>query len=134
MNGTSCRKGIVLLALACGLGGVGRGLSLAAEPESEGERTAVEVAAADVDGEALFLVNCRVCHGTKGTAGTPLAHNENLADARHVARTIIIGPGYMTAFGDHLDDEQIAAVATYVRSSWGNSFGAVDANEVAAAR
>ena len=40
----------------------------------------------------------------------------------------------MTAFGEHLDDAQIAAIATFVRNSWGNDYGPVTPDEVAAAR
>jgi mono/diheme cytochrome c family protein len=86
------------------------------------------------EGAALYLVNCRQCHGTRGTAGVPLASSERIGDADHVVTTIITGPGYMAAFGDHLDDAQIAAITTYVRNSWGNEFGLVEPEDVAALR
>lgn len=89
---------------------------------------------AEVPGQDLYLVNCRLCHGTNGTAGMPLAGNASLEDGAYVARTIIEGRGYMTPFGEHLTDEEIAAVATFVRTEWGNDFGAVDAAVVASAR
>ena len=40
-------------------------------------------------------------------------------------------PLTMPAFDWKLTDEQIAAVATYVRSSWGNRGGPVSASDVA---
>lgn len=86
------------------------------------------------EGQTLYLVNCRMCHGTRGTAGAPLAGNAKLESAEYVAHTIITGPGYMTPFGDHLDDEQIALVATFVRNSWGNAYGPVSADAVAPLR
>ncbi len=39
----------------------------------------------------------------------------------------------MPGFGG-LSDDEVAAVATFVRSSWGNEFGPVTAAEVAAER
>jgi hypothetical protein len=40
----------------------------------------------------------------------------------------------MPAFGQKLNDREIAAVATYIRNSWGNHFGPVSANTVAQVR
>jgi mono/diheme cytochrome c family protein len=42
--------------------------------------------------------------------------------------------GAMPPFGDQLNDAEIAAVLTYVRSQWGNNAPALDQNFVAAAR
>jgi mono/diheme cytochrome c family protein len=44
------------------------------------------------------------------------------------------GRGGMPAFRNDLDDEQIAATLTYVRSAWGNAASAVPATLVAATR
>ena len=85
-------------------------------------------------GNALYLRNCRLCHGTNGTSGKPLRLNENLRDADYVASVILYGPGYMTGFADHLSDAEIALIATYVRNSWGNAFGEMADEEVAALR
>lgn len=85
-------------------------------------------------GQELFVVNCRQCHGTKGTAGAPLKGNDNLEDPDFVVTTILTGPGYMTGFADHLDDEQIALLATFVRNSWGNGYGPVSPEAVAGLR
>lgn len=82
-------------------------------------------------GEGLFRANCRQCHGSKGTAGVPLKNNEKLADAYYLTGTILTGPGYMTGFAEHLDDGRIAAIASFVRSSWGNDYGAVLPQDVA---
>ena len=126
MRGTFGRSGIaatVLLALGAAAPGIGEAIA------EEGS-----VAEMMKEGEGLFLVNCRQCHGTKGTAGTPLANNAKLEDPVYIGKTIITGPGYMTAFADHLDDEQIALIATFIRNSWGNEYGPVTADEIAAAR
>ena len=42
--------------------------------------------------------------------------------------------GVMTAWESMLSDEQIAAIATYERSSWGNTGSAVTPAQVAAVR
>lgn len=86
------------------------------------------------EGETLYLKNCRMCHGSKGTSGKRLAGNENLADAQYVAGTILVGPGYMTGFAEHLSDEEIALITTYVRNAWGHGYGLVQAAEVAPLR
>jgi mono/diheme cytochrome c family protein len=51
-----------------------------------------------------------------------------------VAHVILNGRGGMPKFGGDLTDEQIAAIATYVRAAWGNAAGAVTAQTVAAER
>ena len=43
-------------------------------------------------------------------------------------------PGFELDFGLGMDDEQVAALATYVRNSWGNKGPAVDAKDVAKQR
>jgi len=40
----------------------------------------------------------------------------------------------MPAFGGQFDDQQVAAIVTYIRNSWGNDFGPVSPDEVAAKR
>lgn len=85
-------------------------------------------------GEMLFTRNCRQCHGSKGTAGVPLKENANLEDGSYVAGVILVGPGYMAAFADVLSDEEIAAIATYSRNSWGNDYGVVTPGDVAEMR
>ncbi|MBN9057449.1 MAG: c-type cytochrome, partial [Rhizobiales bacterium] len=98
-------------------------------------------------GAAIYFDNCSACHVSDGI-GVPRffpplsgSGNVNNPDATTVIRVILEGaravptkthpsPLTMPAFGWKLDDDGIAAVATYVRSSWGNSGGAVEADEV----
>lgn len=40
----------------------------------------------------------------------------------------------MPGFADRLSDDEVAALATFVRSGWGNKAAAVSAGDVAAAR
>ena len=83
-------------------------------------------------GRTLFIDNCAVCHGTRGTGGPGfpnLAAKARLwgGDPETIAETIRIGinstneetrVSQMMAFGRDgvLDDKQIRAVAAYVRS------------------
>ncbi|WP_373356065.1 glucose/sorbosone family PQQ-dependent dehydrogenase [Pseudoroseicyclus sp. CXY001] len=111
-----------------------------AAPMDEGTETA-EVTDASIAemvriGEAKYGINCVSCHGVEGEGdeGVKLAGNENLASAEYVAETLVHGFGYMPPFGSTLDDESIAQVGTYIRNSFGNEFGIVTVEEVAAAR
>lgn len=88
------------------------------------------------DGAALYEQNCAVCHGAEGEGGSgpALANNDNLEEpAYHISRVLNGGAG-MPAFADQLTNEQIAAIATFQRTSWGNDFGEVTAAQVAQAR
>ncbi|SDE03776.1 c-type cytochrome [Ruegeria marina] len=86
------------------------------------------------EGAALYKKNCRFCHGTNGTSGKRLAGNEMLADSDYVATVILTGPGYMTPFEEHLSDEEIALITTYVRNAWGHAYGPMQADDVAQLR
>ena len=99
----------------------------AAVPASLPEGVTPEMMA---EGETLFMKNCRKCHGMRGKAGVPLSGNENIADPAYIAAMIINGRGYMPALGEHLTDEQIAAIGTFARNSWGNAFGPVTPQDV----
>ena len=88
-------------------------------------------------GEQIFMQNnCFVCHGQQGFGGVgPALRNDpflKLGD--HVVGHILMGRGVMPPFGDKLDDRQVAAVATYIRNSWGNHFGDVSPEQVAQIR
>jgi len=81
---------------------------------------------------------CVGCHGDQGQ-GRPrvapaLAKNPHLQDADHVLRQILLGRNAMPPFGPILSDEQIAKVASFIRSNWGNSYPPVGLDAVAAIR
>jgi mono/diheme cytochrome c family protein len=107
--------------------------------------------AAATDGATVFETNCSSCHQTSGLGlpGTfpPLAHNPVVAgDPSRVIHIVkdgltgqisVKGVGYngeMPAWGQALSNSDIAAVITYVRSSWGNAASAVTPAQVAAAK
>lgn len=98
-------------------------------------------------GRAIYFDNCSACHVSDGSGVprffAPLAGSGkvNNLDATTVIRVILEGaravpthahpsPLTMPAFDWKLDDEQIAAVASYVRASWGNRAPPVTAGEV----
>ena len=87
-------------------------------------------------GRGAFSSNCAACHGStgEGESGPSLVGNELLSDTNEIARTVIKGFSYMPPFGDVLTDVQIASILTYVRTSWGNDYGLVTPEEVAANR
>lgn len=95
--------------------------------------------AADPAGEGLFVANCSACHQRNGQ-GIPQAFPALAGDAlvqddpRRIATVLLNGRGGMPAFKAQLTDEQIAAVASYVRGAWGNHADPVPASLVAAAR
>jgi mono/diheme cytochrome c family protein len=96
---------------------------------------------------AIYRDNCAACHGAQGagvSALIPTLVGDGSAvgnDPTGVLRVILHGasanhtqsavtdPG-MPAFDWKLSDAQVAAVATFVRSSWGNHAAAVDAGAV----
>jgi mono/diheme cytochrome c family protein len=102
-------------------------------------------------GAAIYVDECSACHAGDGKgvpylfpalAGSANVHSANptslirvlLEGARSVATSKEpTGPG-MPSFSWKLDDQQAAAVLTYVRNSWGSSAPAVSADQVRAVR
>lgn len=80
--------------------------------------------AAFAEGEQIYAaVGCAGCHGIDGGGGVgpALAGNQNLNDAAYVVTQILQGGETMPPFGDRLTNEEVAAVANYVRGAWGNA-------------
>jgi cbb3-type cytochrome c oxidase subunit III len=97
----------------------------------------------DPKGKALFEDNCAQCHRSNGE-GLPatfpaLKQNPFVqGDPNPLIATVLHGRkgslGRMPAWKDTLDDQQIAAVATYIRQAWSNRAPAVTPAMVAATR
>jgi mono/diheme cytochrome c family protein len=85
------------------------------------------------EGAAQFGYLCAHCHQPDGTGRSPifpaLAGNERLADLGLIVGNIHNGRGMMPAFAS-LTAGEIAALATYVRNSWGNNLGGAMVAEV----
>jgi mono/diheme cytochrome c family protein len=95
------------------------------------------------DGSAIYADQCAACHAPDGSGidglfpmlkGSPLVQSVNPASVLHVllrgARSAATDPAptapAMPSFGWTLNDDQIAAVATFVRNAWGNRAPPVD--------
>ena len=119
----------------------------AATSPDAGASVAANGAAAN-DGGTVYQTNCSSGHQAngQGVAGTfpPLADNPVVTgDATKVIHIIKYGlngkidvkgtsyNGMMPAWGQQLSNGDIAAVVTYVRSSWGNKGSAVTESQVA---
>ena len=106
-------------------------------------------------GAALYKDRCASCHGADGQGGStpqgvvyvPLAGNRKvLLDSPANLIHIVVNGGFppttagnprpygMPPFGPSMKDEDIAMLATYVRTAWGNAAPAVSALDVLEAR
>lgn len=87
-------------------------------------------------GASIYAKNCSACHGANGTGGIgpALAENPhvNIGDPTAMLTTIVQGRNLMPSWRGQLSASDIASVATYVRSSWGNKVPAVTVQEVSA--
>lgn len=101
------------------------------------------------EGKKIFMANCSMCHGKRGTGlapyvpalnGNPII---NLQSPLNVLKTILRGApqtpaqrfspnATMPAFGTVLSTKEIAAVATYIRTHWQNHASRVTASQVEA--
>lgn len=106
------------------------------EPDGTRGLAAASTASGVASGEPLFAQHCMGCHGEAGEGGfgPALAKNDDLVETEHVVTQILGGGGGMPAFGEELSDEEVAALGTHIRSSWGNDFGPVNAADVAEQR
>jgi mono/diheme cytochrome c family protein len=93
------------------------------------------------DGAVLYRSICQGCHmpDAKGATGAgkypALAGNDRLEAAGYAIFIVLNGQKGMPGFADMLDDAQIAAVITYIRTQFGNAYrDAVTADDVKAVR
>ncbi len=153
-----CRAIAISILFTLAISGCGRGADSASQAVQASADTQVhsaEVAVASKDeliarGQKVYLANCAACHQPDGTglkgAFPPLAESDYLlGDRKHVLGVAMFGlSGPITVNGvdyngvmpslAHLSNEDLAAVMTYVLSSWGNDGAAVSVAEVAALR
>jgi mono/diheme cytochrome c family protein len=86
-------------------------------------------------GEELYIVNCARCHQLDGQgaadfpalAGNPVVTLHNSAP---LIDAVVNGRGGMPAFRGALEHEELVAVLTYIRNSWGNSAPPVPEKQV----
>lgn len=90
-------------------------------------------------GEGIYQYFCRGCHqydgsGASGAGAYPaLAGNENLEFPDYAVTLVVNGQKGMPPFGAMLSDEQVAAVVTYIQTSFGNTYTEHATAETAAA-
>jgi mono/diheme cytochrome c family protein len=104
-------------------------------------------------GKTVYDNQCATCHGANGEGKPPhyppLAGNQSIQMSSAVnAIRMVLNGGYppgtagnprpygMPPFAQSLNDNEIAAVVTYIRTAWGNRgapIGAVDANKLRSA-
>jgi mono/diheme cytochrome c family protein len=83
---------------------------------------------APVTGEQVYRAICQSCHMAAAKAPTAaatipaLAGNPALAAPEYPVMMMATGRGAMPSFTDTLSPAQIAAVATYVRTHFGNHY------------
>ena len=102
------------------------------------QRAASASATSQPDGAAMYASNCASCHKADGKGGGPfpaLAGNAQVTAKDPTAIIVVTehGKGLMPAFKPRLSNAEIAAVITYIRTSWGNKATPVTEAEVAAA-
>ena len=93
------------------------------------------------EGEAIYRNVCAGCHmpdgrGASGAGAYPaLARNAKLEAAGYPVLLVVNGQKAMPAFGQVLDDNQVAAVVNYIRANFGNAYtDRVGSDDVKAAR
>jgi mono/diheme cytochrome c family protein len=91
-----------------------------------------EIAGVVFDGQQLYGQNCLLCHGPQGGGiyGVALAENPRLEDPYWPIRRVLLGGLGMPSFHRTLVPAEIAAVLSYVRTNFGNEYGAVDTQQV----
>ncbi len=87
-------------------------------------------------GKQVYVEFCAECHQMDGTgystlfprlAGNPVV---TLHDPEPIIVTVVYGQGSMMGFRNKLNNNQIAAVLSYIRNSWGNHAPAVSPRQI----
>ncbi len=122
-------------------------------PANAGKAPKTPSEAVVAEGSVLYDIHCGICHlptglstedeeGGATLAGNPVVQAEGPSSLINV---ILYGPERpnpplpmrwreMPGFDDKLTDDEVAALATFLRTAWGNKAGPVSAADVAAQR
>lgn len=118
-----------------------------ADPSETQQQVPAGDAALAAQGEDLYAQHCASCHGRKGNglggAFPPLAGtNWVTGEADTAIRIVLHGlrgrisvkdriyNNVMPAFGRRLSDDEVAAILSYVRTSWGNGQDRIESEKV----
>jgi mono/diheme cytochrome c family protein len=99
--------------------------------------TSATSSTSQADGAAIYASNCASCHKADGKGGGPfpaLAGSSQVTAKDPTAIIVVTehGKALMPAFKPRLSNAEIAAVITYIRTTWGNKATPVTEAEVAA--
>lgn len=136
-----------LLTAALLVGALAACSSSSTSSNSTSSSTTASAAPKSSNGAAVFTTNCASCHqsdGKGGGAAPALAGNTlvtgTAAKVIHIVKNGLTGSvqvngktfnGIMPAWKGVISNDDIAAVTTYIRSSWGNKASAVTSAQVA---
>jgi len=108
---------------------------------SEQQVAAAGAAVLSVVGASIYSTKCAACHGGKGQGGGgglfPALAGDSLANGSDPSAMIGViehGRKVMPSWKGQLSAGDIAAVATFIRSAWGNKGGPVSEQDVAAVK
>ena len=115
--------------------------SLAADKNSGGADSGRPAASAGERGRDAFLTHCAPCHQTDGSGmarlAAPLRNSKWVLGPEEPLARIVLnglkGELLMPAMGT-LDDQQLAAILTYIRHAWGHQAGPISPETVAGVR
>jgi mono/diheme cytochrome c family protein len=125
-----------------------KGIAQRNEPAAEATAVSVEENSLLMQfGGRVYSEQCAVCHGAKGrgepTRYPPLAGNQSIEmeSAVNPIRMVLNGglppgtpgnpmPFGMPPFAQGLSNDEVAAVVTYIRASWGNHGKAISPSQV----
>lgn len=130
-----------------------RHAAMAEKLESEQQRERVEIDEENLAsaGKSLYENACATCHADNGAGVTqafpPLAGAEMVTGDKELLIRITLhgmeGPlrvkdenynGFMPSFAGRFSNQELAAILTYIRTSWGNDAGAVSPETVGEVR
>lgn len=79
-------------------------------------------------GQPIYEANCAECHSKSGggRVGPSFLGNDRIGNAGLVLRQVTEGGTDMPSFGTKLSADEILAVGTYIRNSWGNAYGVLN--------
>lgn len=107
-----------------------------ASPVTEDQVAAAGTPVSAQVGGSIYAKNCAACHGARGEGGIgpALAGNPhvNVDNPTNMLTTIVQGRNVMPSWRGQLAASDIASVATFLRSSWGNRAPAVTVQDVTA--
>ena len=136
---------LIVAACACSNNKSSSSATASSSAAKEAPQAAATVAAGN--GASVYSTNCASCHGTNGqgtpTVFPPLASNSTVTgDPKQLIHIVKYGVntpitvggkryhGMMPAWSPQVSDSDLAAVLTYIRSSWGNSAAPISAADV----